>query len=315
MNLPHRDRSVALAVVGGLEILAGLGLLGICGLSAVAVAVSPEAKAAMGGQAGSLVLSLAVYGLLGVAGIVVGAGLLSCKRWARALSLIAATGAAVLGLFVALTYALIGPTLFAGLPPQQSPGMPSPAVLTGIVIAISVVAFVLPGAACAWVLAGDDARLTCEWRDRQERWTDRCPLPLLALSLMHAVSAPLLAATAFTSPALVAGRIFTGPPAIAFYLGTSVLMAVLAVGLYRRRPWAWWTDVVLYAAGFLNGATLLRAGTLTEFYRSMGMPEDQVELSSRLLSSGPMMALMLIALLLMTGWLLLVKKHFRAQPA
>lgn len=313
MNVPHRDRSLALGVVGALEILAGIGLLGLTALLALALADTAALQRA-GVQAGALVLSAGIYGALAIAAIVVGIGLIACRRWARALSLIAAWAMAILGGFLAVTYAVLMPTIMRAIPAPPGQGPVPVAVVTIASILFAVIVLLVPGALVAWVLGGDDVRLTCEWRDRAERWTDRCPLPVLAMSLMYGFAALALLPTGLTTPALVAGRVLTGAPALAFYAAAAIVMGVLAAGLYRLKPWAWLGAVAVTILGFVNAATVLREGVLDDVYRAMGMPEEQVRLSLGLLSAPGMLFTMGLSMAGVAAWLLLIRKHFRSHP-
>ena len=87
-------------------------------------------------------------------------------------------------------------------------------------------------------------------------------------------------------------------------------MALLAWGLYKLKAWAWWGDVLLYALSFVNCFALFRPGVLDEYYRSMGMPEEQIALSTTLHDGAPMMVLIGLSVAGMAAWLLLVRKHF-----
>lgn len=313
MSLPHRDRTVALAVVGALEILAGLGLLALCAFMSLLLLDTATLESS-GMKAGSLVLTVAIYGALGIAAIVVGGGLIACRRWARALSLIASWSMAILGILIALAYALLIPALMRSMPEATgSPAMPA-AFITIISVAFALLVLVVPGALCAWILSGDDARLTCEWRDRHSRWTDRCPLPVLAMSLFYALGAVASLPAGFTTPSVLAGRVISGLPALAFYAIMAIVMGLLAWGLYRLRRWAFWGAMAVYVAGFVNGLFILKPGVLEELYRTMGMPEDQVRLSTNLLETPAMLAFMGLGAAGLAAWFLYIRRHFRRIP-
>lgn len=315
MNTAFRDRSLALAVVGGLELLAGLGIVALTVIGAVAVMASPEAQAQLGDQPVSQLLgSLVANVLVGIALGALGGGLLACRRWARAISLVVAWGAVAMGAFGALTYAVLGPTLFRSLQDPALDAMPI-GLLVGVSIAAMLGIFVLPGALGAWILGSEDARLTCEWRDRHPRWTDGAPTPVLALTIALAYAAITLVPLAFLYPAFVAGRVLSGAPAAAFYLAMSAVMAALAVGIHRRRTWAWSSALALFALGLVNAVMLFRGDALAAFYRAMRAPPQQVEMITKVMSSPALLIVMAAASLAMLLWLLAIRKHFAAAPA
>jgi hypothetical protein len=306
----HRDRATALAVIGGLEILAGLGLLTMAGLLIVALGLQRSAGAMEGVSAVSLAPAIGLYGLLGVVAIVLGAGLVKCRRWARALSLIAAWLVVAMGVAGIVTYVAIVPVLASSM--AAGPDQPAPA---GILVAIGVIGcllvLVLPALVVALVLRGRDARLTCEWRDRQERWTDRCPLPVLALSMLLGFGAVALLPNAFTMPAMIAGRVVTGGAATATYLALAAVLGVTAAGLYRLRPWAWWAEIVLLAAGLANAIPFFQSGRLASLYGAMGLPADEAAFAASLVASPATQVIASASVLAVAAWLILIRKHFR----
>ncbi len=307
--LPFRDRSTVLAIVGALEVLAGLGIIALGALSAI-VMMFPEARQAIGRSAGMAVVSGLTYVLLGAIVVASGAGLMAARRWGRALSLIGGWAWLVVGIATALLYIPLGwamaPALSAG-----GAGHVPPVLITLVGCAIAVTVFIVPGGAVVGLLCGDDARLTCEWRDRHERWTDRCPLPVLGLALLLGFGAVVMFPLAFTYPGLVAGHVLRGPAATAFYLAGGLVAGVLAIGAYRLKPWAYWGSLAFYAASIVNGVTALRPDALRGFYAEMGLPAADVDLGVALVTSRPFLALTALLTLAFLAWIASLHRHFR----
>ena len=100
----------------------------------------------------------------------------------------------------------------------------------------------------------ESVRATCQRRDPQIRWTDRCPMPVLALSILHALSAalcmPSMAVYGWVMPAF--GVILSGAAGAAVILSLTLAMAYLAWGTYRLQMAAWWGTLLLCIVGTLN---------------------------------------------------------------
>ena len=163
--------------------------------------------------------------------------------------------------------------------------------------------------------SGESVRATCQRRDPQIRWTDRCPMPVLALSILHASSAamwmPAMAVYGCVMP--VFGVILSGAVGAAVILLLTLVLAYLAWGTYRLQMAAWWGTLLLWIAGTLNMITFSQTG-LMEMYEKMNMPAAQLDMMRK---SGmietmsrwmPWMGLVGGALWL--GYLLYVRRYF-----
>ena len=105
----------------------------------------------------------------------------------------------------------------------------------------------------------ESVRATCQRRDPQIPWTYRCPMPVLALSILHASSAvlwmPLMAAYGCVMP--VFGMILSGPAGAGDAL-VDIGDGLPAWGMYRLRMAAWWGTLLLWILGVLNMASSRR---------------------------------------------------------
>jgi len=82
-------------------------------------------------------------------------------------------------------------------------------------------------------------RSALERLDPVPRWTDRCPAPVLSLSLSFAVSA-LLCLPLARGPLPLFGWTLTGAGAWVAALLAAAAFGVLAVATYRLSPAGWW---------------------------------------------------------------------------
>ena len=151
------------------------------------------------------------------------------------------------------------------------------------IITIVVMAAIFLGipAVVIWLLAPKDVRLTTEYFS-PSAWTDGKPVPVIALSLL----------LAFTSAAIVAGimypvfplfgAVLSGIAAVAALLVVAGVLALLAINVLRRRPWAWAATLalaLLWSADAL--VTSLRVSPL-ELQRLAGHPQEELDAMAKM---------------------------------
>ena len=256
-----------------------------------------------------------IYALLAVAFVWLGIGSIMARRWARALLLILAWVWLLAGIFTVGFMAFFLPSIFANSPPGGHQ-LPEAALVVAMIVALgftSVIFVVLP---CALVLfyRSPHVKATCEARDPVVRWTDACPLPVLALSLLFGISAvsmlPMLVVYHSVIPFF--GRLLTGAPGTLLILVMIALWIYCAWATYRLKPAGWWT--ILIGSGVMMVSTLMTYTRvdLIEMYRLMGYPEQQIVQIQQcsFVKGGNLFLLMLICPLPLFGYLLWVKKYF-----
>lgn len=287
---PYRDRYAGLVCFGVLEILLGLlalfGLLSVLLLEATKSAMSATTP---GMSARALLPSASVYLVAAVFFFWLGIGSILARRWARALMLIAAWFWLVAGLLGFASFAWIYPTIQSAMAraaaggANGSPGTADPAAVLGIVqgciFVVLAVVYVLLPLAFLLFYRSPHVKATCEARDPIPRWTDRCPLPVLGLSLSQGFGAlAMLGIAAGYRTMALFGLIITGLPAFAIGLGFAILLAFTARAAYRLAPWAWWSAVSLLGLGIASVvATAFHPIDWAELYRQMGFDAGQLE--------------------------------------
>lgn len=194
-------------------------------------------RAARAGNAvGGVATLVFAYGVATAHFVVAGIGSIRARRWARSLS------AAVAALWLA--GGLVATVSTVVVVPKIAPD----ASLVRIAL-IMLVAFVALPLALLLFYRREDVRITCERRDLKRRWTDRTPVPVLALVLVMAFAAAWLLVNLSTPVVPLFGTVLTGAPAALTLLAMAALCAVLAVQLYRLKESAWWTVVLLQVIG------------------------------------------------------------------
>jgi len=166
--------------------------------------------------------------------IATGIGSIRGRRWARAL-IAAISGAwTVLGVFV----------LAVLLSLRTSPTPQT-------IVAVAIFAIALPLLLTLFYSSRDTA-LTADELDPKFRWTDRAPVPVLALCAVLAFCSIEMLMTSGRQTFVLFGHLLTGAPAALAMIALGILFAHLAIQAYRLRESAWWVLMLLHVIG---GAT------------------------------------------------------------
>jgi hypothetical protein len=282
--VPYKDRHAGLICFGVLELLLALmALLGVASILFVAV-LGTAANPALNRT--SLIPGALVYVCAGVFFGTMGIGSIWARRWARALMLVVSSIWLVTGVIVSIAAFWIVPFMLERIQAGVAAGGQNSAnaaqttsfVMGCMMVTLGIVYLLLP---LAFVLfyRSPHVKATCEARDPQLRWTDRCPLPVLASSFLYGIGAVALLFIAVTYRLLALfGVIIDGLPALVLCLILAAILAAVTLGSYRLEPWAWWTAVAIAMLGVASSlVTALRPLDWRDVYQRMGMG-DQYQL-------------------------------------
>jgi hypothetical protein len=147
-------------------------------------------------------------------------------------------------------------------------------MITTIMAAIYIV---LPGLFLL-LYHGDNVKATCEHEDPEERWTDKVPLPVLAvcLCLGDAAVASLFSLGYNVLPFF--GQLVTGWTAAAIIVMLSAIFALLAVWTFQLRPAGWWGSMLVLVLGSVSGLMTFTRVDMSDLYERMGFRDPQLEL-------------------------------------
>jgi hypothetical protein len=316
--LPFKDRKAWLIVFGILTV--GLGIL--CGLFVLLMlaAMTTSGREANAAATVGVLPGIAIYGGLAMGLIWLGIGSMLCCRWARALILIFSWVWLLIGVMVVIFSALVLPRTIAASMAQTQDRAPIPenaaAIATGIALFILNFLFiVLP---TIWVLfyGSKHVKATCEARDPVIRWTDRCPLPVLAGSLMFAFCAATMLIMPFTFRSVLPffGTFLVGLPATVCYLILAGLWAYAAWSIYKLRWSGWWAAFLSLAVLFASNVATYSLRDVSEMYVLMGFSEQQiVEMQPYILKGGMAAWIMVLAGLPWLAYLVFILRYFRRR--
>ncbi|MGA3265983.1 MAG: hypothetical protein ABSE16_04080 [Verrucomicrobiota bacterium] len=316
----YKDRSGGLVVFGVLTILLGV----VSGMMVPFMLLGQLMNARNpGGPGASLTMLLPVLLMYaGMAAILIwlGIGSIKARRWARALLLIFAWSWLIIGVITMAAMMVVFPKLLANINsnvPAGQQGVPPAALGVILVITGLILGFIFILIPAVWIFfyGSRHVKATCEARDPVRRWTDVCPLPVLAMSLWLWFAVPMLALmpVAYHAVAPFFGSFLTGAPGALFYLAMAAVWGWAGWRIYRLDVRAWW---VLLAVLLLFSASSLLTYThhdLVEMYRLMGYPEAQLEQmqKSGLLTGNYMAWLTGCSMVPFLGYLLFVKRYLR----
>lgn len=310
----YKDRRAGLIFFGVMGILFGCFFL----LSAPAAVLGQiaAAKKARSELSPALVLTSLFTPTMLAAGLIwLGIGSIKARRWARAILLCLGWMGLCIG---AASFPIVIMSLgsLEDMLRQQGQDV-APVVLTitkVTMVATMIVFYVVIPAAVVLFYRSPHVKHTCERLDPVERWTDRCPLPVIAICLLQAYGAfSVLAMMAqFGAAFPLAGFVVTGWPSWILWLGFIGFSLYAAWGFYRLRYRAW---LIYTVGGMLLGissvVTFLRVDLL-DYYRISGFSEWQInQIAASPLARGHTMAwLSLAGIILLGGYLAFLRRYF-----
>ncbi len=314
-DLEFKDRRTGLIVFGILAIFVGCVCAAFVPLMVLGQALSARTTGQPPGYR-MVAPAVTVYGALAVGFVWLGAGSIMARRWARTLLLVVAWMWLLLGVFTIGFMAVFMPQMLAAPMPDGQP-IPDAArlLIAAILLGFMSLAFVvLPGAFILFYRS-PHVKATCEARDPVPRWTDACPLPVLALSLTLAF-APLSLLTmlvAYNSVVPFFGHLVTGAPATAVLVLLMVAWGYSAWATYRLRPEGWWIVTVGFVLFSVSALLTFGRVDLVEVYQAMGYPARDVQLLRQFPLAGGR-ALTVMTAVIMTpfiAYLIWMKRYFR----
>ena len=108
-----------------------------------------------------------------------------------------------------------------------------------------------------------------------------------------------------------------GRIAVALLIGIAIVLALLARGIYRLNPAAWWSTVLLIVLGLVDSLTTFSRVDPFDVYRLSGSPPQQIEMMQQI--GMPSRATMILPTVLygvgLLGYLVWIRRYFRHDTA
>ncbi|OHB79899.1 MAG: hypothetical protein A2V98_19445 [Planctomycetes bacterium RBG_16_64_12] len=317
-SVQFKDRTVGLVVFGVLQILIGA----FCALAIPLMLLSlwlGQAGGAAAVNARTMIPVIAQYALAAVIAVWLGIGSILARRWARALTLVLAWIGLICGVLGLLFFFVFMGDMYQQLAQEQK--MPPQAVVVMQVVTGAVLGCIyvfLPGIFILFYRS-KHVWATCRFKDPQVRWTDKCPLPVLAVSLLLGFGAcsVILCAPAYGAVFPWFGVLLEGPAALSLLLVDALLLACLAWGTYKLKKWAWLGTIALMALWGVSAIVTFSRVSIRVLYEKMSFPEEQFEIieKSGLLEKMNMPWMMGIFCAAYLAYLLYVGRYFFSSTA
>ena len=276
-----KDRKTGLVVFGILQIILG----GACALIVPFMIIGMIASAVLDDSPtppmniSTMIPGVLFYVLAAVWFIWMGIGSIKARRWARALVLVSSWLWLISGIGGLFFILLLMPDMYdkMGQSGQMPPG--AAAFMKYVMTGFMTVFYVIIPAVLVLFYGSKNVKATCEFRDSRVRWTDKCPLPVLAVSLIFGfwvVSMLFMGFHRWTVPFF--GFILTGITGAGVVLIGMLLYGYVAWGLYKLSIKAWWYAVLLTILWALSTGITFSRVSMLDFYEKMNFPERQLEI-------------------------------------
>ncbi|MCH7556232.1 MAG: hypothetical protein IIB56_02115 [Planctomycetes bacterium] len=313
-----KDRKTGLVIFGILHIIFG----GFCALMVPLMILGMIASIALDKSGAApmspamMIPAVLLYTLIAVWFICMGIGSIKARRWARALVLVSSWLWLISGISGVIFMLLLMPDMYEKM--GESGQMPPVAarIMKYVMMGFMTVFYVIIPAALVLFYGSKNVKATCEFRDTKVRWTDKCPLPVLALSLIFgfwAVSMLSMGLYGWVIPFF--GSILTGLSGAVVVLLFISLAGYVAWGTYRLSINAWWCAVLLIIAWALSMAITFSRVSILDFYEKMNFPEQQLDAMKQFSISQDYMVLFFVLwAAAFMGYLLYTRRYFVRPP-
>jgi hypothetical protein len=272
-----KDRKTGLVVFGILEIILG----GLCTLVTIGMIISSALikSSAAPTSVGMILPGVLLYALLAVWLIWMGIGSIKARRWARALLLVVSWLWLISGISGLILMLMFMPDMYEQM--AQSGQMPqgTAVIIKYVMLGFMAVVYVIIPGALVLFYGTRNVKATCEFRDPQFSWTDKCPLPVLAVSIMYGFGAGSMLLMGFfrwTIPFF--GFILSGMAGAGVTLVAILLSGYMAWGTYKLNIKAWWCALLVTIAWALSTGITFSRVSPWDLYEKMNFPAQQLEI-------------------------------------
>jgi len=311
-SLEFKDRSTGLTVFGIIEIMLG-ALAGLLMLVAGLGMTFAMQQQAAGVEAKGILIGLLMYGAIAAFFIILGIGSIRARRWARAIWLIVSWFWLLSGLMGTVMLVSLVPDMYQQMADRGEIPQEMVMFMKIFVFAIAFAFYVVLPTTFLLFYRSRHVKATCEARNPDPCWTDACPLPVLAVSLLLGLWGVVLLFIPFYGGVMpFFGTILSGLGGILVALIAVFLCGYLSWRLYQVRLSAWWGSLAFTTIWFASVILTFSRHDLADLYTKMNMPEEQIEMmrsmgmSDLLWWSAPWFVLTL-------GYLLYVKRFFPSE--
>lgn len=264
-------------------------------------------------SAGMIIPAVLFYILVAVWFIWMGIGSIKARRWARALLLVSSWIWLISGICGLIIMLVFMPNMYDQMAQKGQIPKEITMIMQYAVFGFMAVVYVIIPGALVLFYGSKNVKATCEFRDPRVRWTDKCPLPVLAVSLICGFGAGSMLLIGFYGWAIpFFGYILTGIAGAGIALVDMLLLGYVAWGTYKLNIKAWWCAVLMTIAWAISTGITFSRVSLWDFYAKMNFPEQQLEIMKQYsLPQYSTMALLFgVWVVGLLGYLLYTRRYF-----
>ncbi len=316
--LPFKDKSGWLIAIGIVLLFASV----MAGCGAVLMplmlflpqpAGQPPIQLAMT----QIVMITLMYTTVSVALGWLGIGCLMKRRWSRPLTLILSTHWLIIGVLSILSTLATYPIAMETIQAEKTVPKAAVYVIMAITVAIIAAMMVVLPAAILLIIKSPDMRSTVEHYDPTPRWTDRCPIKVLGLSLTLYLTGLFFAFGIAYAAFPIAGVLLRGVPAILTVSIVAALLFLSGYWVYKLQDRGWWLGLLTISIVTLAMIPSTLLVPAVDFYRAMGTPEEQLPIIAEheQLLKATFMGMMILFAIGFAAYMLSVRPLMRTARA
>jgi hypothetical protein len=283
-------------------------------LSIIITKINPEIAAQTQTNPIHMIPGILVYALGAAWFVFMGIGSIKRRRWARALTLISSWLWLIGGIGGLVLVILIMPITAPQVPAGQ-PQLPQEffLIMRIMMIAISSVTYVLIPLVLVLFYGGKNVRLTCEHWDEEQRWTDKCPLPVLGMCIAFALWGFSMINTCFQNFAVpFFGTVIDSYTGAAVIIPLVIILLLLAWRMYKLNTLAWWASAVVLCGWIASLIITLLGNGMWEYYEKLGLQTETVD-AMKMYTANRTAILIVFGIwtVAVVSYLIFIKRYFK----
>ncbi|MBU0533400.1 MAG: hypothetical protein KJ887_01185 [Candidatus Omnitrophica bacterium] len=312
-----KDRKGGLIAFGIIQIILGSFFILVIPLMLIGMSASSA-----GGQSNAMPMPpqlmaqvIIFYLLMAIWFISMGIGSINARRWARALILISSWFWFIFGIVGFIFWLIFMQNIYGQMAVNGQMPPTAIAIVKVVTIIFMIIFYIVVPGIIILFYGSRNVKTTCESRNPNPSWTDKCPLPVLGLSVLFAISpVSMIQMASYNFLIAFFGSLISGAAGAGVSLIIVLLLIYIAIGFYKLQIKAWWTAIAVIVIGTLSTIITFSRINLLEFYQKMNFPEQQMEIIKQMgmieNSNIFMTWIPLFYAVVIIGYLLYIKKYF-----
>ncbi len=276
---PFKERKGWLTFFGIVEILLGGFCLIFAAFSLLGMLMASQSREFMaaGAKPSSMITIFVLYLLISILFIWLGIGSIGFKRWARSLSLLVGWYWLIPGIIMFIFFLFFFPGSLGQLPVQDEQQAVILKIILGIVLVFFFLFFILLPAAFILFYRSRNVKMTVEKYDPVARWTDKAPLPVIALSITFSyMGLYLFSLISYNWMMPFFGILLDGTAGMLFVLGNIALCFYLGFRLFQLKTNALKLAIAYWAIMIISFLLTFRQYDIFDMYSRFGMPQETI---------------------------------------